>query len=418
MSPQMSRHADYMARWAAIGLGFSIPLGAALNNVLLALTLAGWLASGRFREKFLAFRHPAVIAALTLFALIALGALYGEASPASAALYLRKHTDLLLIPVFLFLFRDALVRRHAILALASSLALVLAMSYLIKAGLAPAIPFIHGNAANPVVFKEHLTHNILMAFAVFLFAWLARSAVSLRARLSWATLAMLAFVNVMIMVHGATGYLILGGLLLLLGYRLFGWRGLGATLLGTIVLAAALMVVTNPFQQRANKIASELKEWRADQPAQTSTGWRLEFYRNTLAIIAEHPLTGVGTGGFPSAYAEKVKGTGRVATQNPHNEFLLITAELGLAGLVALLWLFSRQWRLAARLDTSLERELALGLVLTMVVGCLFNSLLLDHTEGLLYAWFTGVLYGGLKLTDSKDTCPAQSRFATSASNE
>jgi len=403
MSPQMNRHADYMARWAAVGLGFSIPLGVALNNTLLGLTLAGWLASGRLREKFLAFRHPAVIAALTLFALIALGTLYGEASPASAALYLRKHTDLLLIPVFLFLFRDALVRRHAILAFAGSLALVLAMSYLIKTGLAPAIPFVHGNMVNPVVFKEHLTHNILMAFAVFLFAWLALNAVSVQARLAWAILTTLAFVNVTIMVHGATGYLVLGSLLLLLGYRLFGWRGLGATLLGTIALAVALMAVTNPFQQRVKKIALELKEWRADQPAQTSTGWRLEFYRNTLAIIAEHPLVGVGTGGFPSAYAEKVKGTGQVATQNPHNEFLLITAELGLAGLVALLWLFTRQWRLAGRLDTSLESELARGLIVTMVIGCMLNSLLLDHTEGLLYAWLTGVLYGGLKLTASQE---------------
>ena len=37
-----------------------------------------------------------------------------------------------------------------------------------------------------------------------------------------------------------------------------------------------------------------------------------------------------------------------------------------------------------------------------MVIGCLLNSLLLDHTEGLLYAWLTGVLYGGLKLADSR----------------
>jgi len=35
--------------------------------------------------------------------------------------------------------------------------------------------------------------------------------------------------------------------------------------------------------------------------------------------------------------------------------------------------------------------------VLTIAVGCLFNSLLLDHTEGLLYAWLTSVLYAGLQ---------------------
>jgi O-antigen ligase len=412
----MSRYAAYMARGSAIALGFSIPLTVALNNVLLALTLASWALSGVFREKSQAFRHPVAVPALVLFTLLALGALYADASASSSLLHLRKYADLLLIPVFLSLFRDAAVRRQAIHALAISLALVLALSYLVKLGLLSDIPPIRGNPDDPVVFKEHLTHNILMAFAVFLFAWLALSAVSVRARLAWATLAMFALVNVAIMVHGATGYLVLAGLLLLLGYRRLGWRGLGAAVLGMTLIAAALMTVTNPFQQRVNKIAKELHEWRADQPAQTSTGWRLEFYGNTLAIIAEHPVLGVGTGGFAAAYAAKVKGSGMAATQNPHNEFLLVMAQLGIAGLLALLWLFWRQWRLAARLDTPLESELARGLIITMVIGCMLNSLLLDHTEGLLYAWLTGVLYGGLKLEDFRKNARAETRSASHTS--
>ena len=31
------------------------------------------------------------------------------------------------------------------------------------------------------------------------------------------------------------------------------------------------------------------------------------------------------------------------------------------------------------------------------VIGCMFNSLLLDHTEGLFFAWATGLLFAGLK---------------------
>jgi O-antigen ligase len=120
-------------------------------------------------------------------------------------------------------------------------------------------------------------------------------------------------------------------------------------------------------------------------------------------MIAARPLLGVGTGGFASAYAEKVEGTGMAATPNPHNEFLLMWAQLGVAGPLALVWLFGRQWRLAARLPTRLESEVARGLIITMVIGRMLNSLLLDHTEGLLYAWLSGVLYGGLKSADSHD---------------
>jgi uncharacterized membrane protein YccC len=44
---------------------------------------------------------------------------------------------------------------------------------------------------------------------------------------------------------------------------------------------------------------------------------------------------------------------------------------------------------------TPLERDLARGLVIAIAVGGVFNSLLLDHTEGLLFAWLTAVLYAG-----------------------
>jgi O-antigen ligase len=130
---------------------------------------------------------------------------------------------------------------------------------------------------------------------------------------------------------------------------------------------------------------------------ESSVGARLDFYRNSLAILREHPLAGTGTGGFAKAYADRVRGTEAYVTRNPHNEYLLIATQVGIAGFLALLYLFWMQWRLAPRLPSPLECQLARGLVLMMAAGCLFNSLLLDHTEGLLYAWLTGLLFAGLQ---------------------
>jgi uncharacterized membrane protein YccC len=45
---------------------------------------------------------------------------------------------------------------------------------------------------------------------------------------------------------------------------------------------------------------------------------------------------------------------------------------------------------------------LARGVVLTVAVGSLFNSLLIDHTEGLFFAWASGLFYAGY--TPSKRT--------------
>lgn len=394
----VARYADQTGRWAAVALGVSIPVSVGIDNVLLALVLAAWLLGGAYHEKLLIIkRNPVAGAALALFALLVVGTLYGERYPDDALLYLGKYADLLFIPAFLWLFRDKQARRHGLYALATSLALVLLLSYLIKFGVVPKGRLVLGDMANPSVFKHYLTHNILMALAAFLFAQLAAVARSAQARWGWAALAVLAMINVAVMMQGRTGYLILGVLALYWGYSRLHWRGVLVVAAAVTALGTTLALVPGPFQDRLNQATSEIATWQPGKAATTSSGLRLEFYRNSLDIVAEHPLLGVGTGGFPKAYADKVRGSGMVETRNPHNEFLHIGAQIGILGLIALGYLFVAQWRLARRLASPPETHFAHGLVLMMVMGCMFNSLLLDHTEGLLYAWLSGLLYGGLK---------------------
>lgn len=388
--------ADRTAQWAAIALGFSIPISVALDNVLLAVVLACWLASGAWRETWQATRaNMMALAALGLFMLLVLGTLYGGRNPGDATAYLSKYIDLLFIPVFAFFFRDAILRRRALYALAASLALVLALSFLIAAGMPVAGP-LRGSPGNPVVFKQYLTHGVLMAYGAFLFAELALAEASRRRRMLWFAAAIAAAVNVIFLGQGRTGYLLLVILAVYLGYTRLHWGrlALGVAAMAAIITAAVL--IPGPFQQRLGLGADEQTS-RISEDARISNAERLELYRASLAIIRDQPLLGVGTGGFPRAYAEKARDGKVPEIRNPHNEYLLIMVQLGLAGLVVLLYLFWTQWRLAPRLATPLEWHLARGLALTMAVGCLFNSWLLDHTEGLLFAWLTGLLFGGLK---------------------
>lgn len=395
-------YGDCLARWAAIALGFSIPISVALDNFLLALLFAGWLVGGVYRGKLAVLRdNPVCLAALLLLALLAAGTLWGVAAPGDAAFYLKKYLDLAFIPVFAWVFRDPATRRHGLMALTAALALTLVASLLLKLGILPPTALTTGDGASPTAFKMRITHNLLMAFSAFLFAWFAATATARRHKLAWGALAALAALNVLTMVQGATGYLVLGALALLLAHGIAHWRGVGLAALAVAGAALLLAQLPGPFQERAAQISQELRDWDANRPQHSSIGLRLEYYRNTLRIIADHPLTGVGTGGFPQAYAEAVRGRDMTPTRNPHNEFLLVTAQLGVLGLVALVWLWAQQWRLATGL-APLERELARALVALMVIGCMLNSLLLDHTEGLLYAWLTGLLYAGVKSRDGQ----------------
>jgi len=389
---------DRLARWSAVAIGFSIPISVALDNILLAPLFLGWLAGGAYAAKRDAVRGNGVaLAALALFAILAAGTLYGERYPGDALGYLGKYADLLAIPVLVFVFRDAWRREPALIALAAGLGLMLTVSYLVALGVLPQVKPLAPDLANPLAFKHKLTHNILMAFAAFLYANLAVRATTALPRWAWAVLSLLAAINVTFMVNGLTGQFLLGVFVLYGGYLWKGWRGLAAALATSVFAVALLSTVSDPFRSRLDKLWPEFTEWRAGKVRDdSSVGIRLELYSASLVIVRDHPLLGAGTGGYPKAYAERAKDAEVKTSRNPHNEYLLIAAQTGLAGLAALLCLFFVQWRLAARLPT-LESRLARGLVLAMIVGCLFNSMLLDHTEGLLYAWLTGVLYAGLR---------------------
>lgn len=389
-------------RWSTIAIGVSIPISIALDNLLLALVLCAWLLGAQYRGKLaLAWSNPVYRAALLLFAVLLLGTAYGDQAPGDAKLYLSKYTDLALIPVLGWAFVAAASRESALRMLAAGLAVVLLISCALKVGLISPISWLHGTPESPfVVFKLRLTHNILMAFAAFLFAWLACSATTRNVRFVWIALSTLAVANISLVVEGATGYVLLIALTLLFGWQRARWRGIAVTIGAAASMIVLLSLVPGPFQTRVRQIAQELRHERVDRPASTSTGYRLEFYRNTLTLIRQNPVLGVGTGGFPSAYANLVKDTGQTLSRNPHNDFLLITMQTGVIGLAALLWLLWQQWRHAPQLPTPLERGLAQGLVAMMLIVCMFNSPLLDHTEGLLYAWLTALLYAGLESGD------------------
>ncbi len=382
------------AGWVTTALGFTIPIWVVADSILLVVLVTCWAASGEWREKVRRVAsNPVAVAALLLFAWLLLGSLWGGGSLEERSLAVKKYTDLLLIPLLISLVIDVRERNRAMLAFAVSLVVTLVLSLALSAGMLPTGGVIKGDPTNPFVFKKYLTHNILMAFGALLFAALAWRSYDKRVQWGWGFLSLLAVVDVL-MVQGRTGYLILAGLTLLTLHRLLGWRGVAAaTMLLAIAFTGAYQISTS-FHNRVSLTTSTLTEWNP-QTADPSIRERVEFYQNTVELIQEHPVIGVGTGGFIQAYAEQAKQTGVPVTSNPHNQYLMIMVQVGVIGLGLFLWLFVMQWRVCPTGGDQTYGLLARGLVLTMVIGCIFNSLLVDHTEKLLYCWFSGLMYSG-----------------------
>ncbi|MCL4801824.1 MAG: O-antigen ligase family protein [Burkholderiales bacterium] len=396
MRGAVEARASTAAGWIAAAMGASIPVSVASDSALLGLLLVLWALAGGPRRSWEALRASrAAQLALGLFALLAVGVLYAEVPVGERFSALWKYRELVLLVVLVPLFSDPRVRRNGLVALCAAVAASVLISYLLYFGLVPGGGVFKGEPADPYVFKLRITHNFLGAFAAFVLA-----AAALRARQAWhrAVLALLALVcvlNVVLLVQGRTGYVVLAGLVTYAFAARLGWKGViaGAGLVGALGLAA--FYGSDAFHDRVVQTWQEAEAARDDPAAPTSVGLRLQFYRTSAEIIRDNPLLGVGTGGFAEAYAERVRDTTFEPTRNPHNEYLLLGTQVGLGGLLLFVVLLGALWRACGRLPRgALEREVGQAMVIAMALGCVFNAFLLDHTEGLVFAWVSALALG------------------------
>lgn len=380
--------------WAAAGLGFSLPVSSLLDGILLVAVLVAWAISGSPARLPQQFRESGPVLLLpAFFALLALGTLHGVAPFGERVKHLWKYNDFLLPLVFVPIFLNPEVRQRALWGFGAGMTLTLVLSLLLGIGLIPQVPWHHGYQGYATVFKHHLTHNIMMAFAALLFA-----ATALRQQASWrryglGALSCLAVADVFLFVQGRTGQVVLCALLFFWCGHHFGLRGFAAGLAAVAPLVTVVYVFSPAFHGRVELTVSELEQSQVETaaPFSSSVGLRMDWYRHTAGLIAAHPVVGVGTGSFPRAYADFVTDAGAVKPTHPHNQYLLTAAELGVAGALVLVGLFTLLWLILRRERGLLYCELGQGVVIAIAIGCAFNSLLVDHTEGLFFSWMVSM---------------------------
>lgn len=370
-------------------IGFFIPLSTVLTNIFCGLAVLLLLAERDYYQQWQRLKaHPVALIALALFSLMLLGCLYTTVPVTTAFLMLDKYRELLYLPLFILWFRDPLTRQLGLAAFMAAMGLTLILSY----GMAvTGWDFLgKGTAENPFIFKNHITQGTLMALAAYFLAVYAFQT----QRYYWLIGVFLAVYNVIFMIQGRTGYLVLICLVLLFCYQAYRLRGL---LIGMMALSLFSLLVYNGsdiFRTRIDKVATGVETYQQGQ-ASGSIATRITFLKNSLILIAQHPILGTGTGSFAHEYQLLAAHQGTQPTTNPHNEYFMIAIQWGLIGTGLFLYLFYQIGRLASQLDTA-QAWMTHGLVVAIAVGCLFNSLLLDNTEGHLFVFLTGVFLGGI----------------------
>ncbi len=203
---RMREKANTVAKWAGAALGFSIPVSTALDSVLGISVIAFWVLGAGYRRKWELVRgNPVAMLSLAMFGLLVLGGFYSNASWSEVFKFLGKYSDLVLLALLIPLFQDVHMRRNGLRAFFLVMVVVLLLSYLISFGVLPGGGLFKGTEDNAIVFRSHITHNLLVAFSAFAFATLARGTDSPRRRMLWIALAVMAVFNLLFMVKGRTG---------------------------------------------------------------------------------------------------------------------------------------------------------------------------------------------------------------------
>jgi O-antigen ligase len=120
---------------------------------------------------------------------------------------------------------------------------------------------------------------------------------------------------------------------------------------------------------------------------------RLYMWRGAIQIFIEHPLFGVGTGGFPIVLHEKGDPDWPYAA-HPHSNFLYMAVSFGLIGILALIWFFWEVFKNAWG-----ERYTPLGFfvgstALVIFINGLFTTEIVDGASAFLLSVATGLQNG------------------------
>ena len=199
----------------------------------------------------------------------------------------------------------------------------------------------------------------------------------------------------LILLAGRTGYftfiLVFPLLPKTLFKRLSGWK-IGAV----CILIVGTMFFSPIVRQRMDLT---FKQLLYHAQAERSKAWgreytehqdRFYYWRGAIEIFLEHPILGVGTGG----YAVTLKGMRPESDpliSHPHNIFLYMAASFGVVGIVVLAWLFLEILRNGWKGRDGEIGYFVLSTGLVLLLNGVFNTTILEAGTLLLLSLAAGL---------------------------
>jgi O-antigen ligase len=342
-------------------------------------------------------RHPVMIGVYPLVVAILIGAVHGEAPWSEVKLGLLAWRRLLLLPLCLAVFDDDRAKNVALVVFLATCLVGTLISFAtaflgvgLTSKLSPGIAFHNytvqsmtlalalGVCLAALVAPRHFAGNRLLQCAPLM-----------------AAIGALFLIDIAFVLASRSGYVAVIVMSVLLVATLTPGKWTVKALAGAAIAVCICVIFVSSTQVRA-RMAEAIHEIETVDAAATGThlGQRVVMWRNTLRMAADHPVFGVGTGGFESGYrpyARAAPGWQGFDTDDPHNQFLKIQGEQGILGLAAFLFFIFRVVTCPAATP---YRQLALAAVAAWCATSLANSHFSTFTEGRLIFFWVGTMLG------------------------
>jgi O-antigen ligase len=398
-----------LADWLAIGVAVSLPWSTSATGILIVLWLVAVLPTLSIelvrRELFTAAGGLPVL----LWLLGAAGMLWASVGWAERFNGLDGFHRFLVIPVLLAQFRRSQHGDHVLFGFLISAICLLATSWAFA-----VIPALDGHGKmHGVPVKDYLFQSSI--FIVCAFA-LIDAVFELRGRAmthrKWivaaaVVLAILFLADLAFVITSRTALVVAPLLVVVLGWHLFGLKGVLASCLAALLLVGAAWFASSYLRAQVHRSLSDFHTYVSKNEV-SSTALHIEFVRKSLAIVEEAPVIGHGTGSITEEFRRAMAGeTGAAGyvTENPHNQIFGVAIQLGVVGAALLVAMWVAHLMLFR--GSGLTAWIGLLIVVQNVVSSLANSHLFDFSHGWLYVFGVGVA-GGMGLRERDAASDAQ----------
>jgi len=391
---------DKCYQFLLVTLAFLLPLTVAGANITIGVIGVLWFFSGDYKNKLNSILgNKLSVASIVFFFVHVLGLLWTEDIDWGLHMVKKMWHFLLLLPILLTITKREYVEYYLLGFLVAMCASEL-LSYLVWFEIID--PFKNATVQNPTPFMSHISYNPFLTIAIYLVC----HRILFNKNIKNITLCIACFFVItmtinMFITGGRAGQVMFFVALGILIFQYFKGSRVKSFFITLVAIPLIFMIAYNSssiFNQRVDQAISGITGYaeHLDNDGKSSIGIRLLYAENTLRIIKDHPLIGVGTGDFPSEY-ERVNmlyhPQVNMLTVHPHNMYLLVFAQLGIVGLISLLSIFYYQIKIALSSTTPFNKNFGIALPLLFLVIMWSDAYLLGHYTTTLFVFMSSFLY-------------------------